>query len=123
MTEPPRMSMPALLQSPPPRTPDHPAAFGSWCAFEEELNKYRKLSKTLRIMMCGYYSTNFEEKIDEVSKGVKEQKELAKESKQKFNGISTKERVEHSFKRWLTGFTQDKGVRQRAKGVCEGAWI
>jgi hypothetical protein len=84
------MSMPALLQSPPPRTPDHPAAFGSWCAFEEELNKYRKLSKTLRIMMCGYYSTNFEEKINEVSKGVKEQKNWPRNPNRSSTGSARK---------------------------------
>jgi RNAse (barnase) inhibitor barstar len=74
-----------------------------WCTFTEELKKYRDLSKALK--MCGYYSANLDCKIDEISKNVKELKDLAKESKQKFSDISTKERVEHSFKTWLYGLS------------------
>lgn len=99
-------------------TKDSDGIFPVWCAFEGELDKYRSLSKALK--MCGYYSANLDCKIDEVSKGVKELKDLAKESKQKFNGISTKERVEFSFRNWLYGSNQEAGVRQRARGVGEG---
>ena len=60
--------------------PSKEGTFGNWCAFDEELNKYRNLSKSLK--MCGYYSANLDCKIDEISKNVKELKELAKESKQ-----------------------------------------
>ena len=88
-----------------------------WCTFTEELNKYRNLSKSLK--MCGYYSANLDCKIDEISKNVKELKQLAKESKQKFSDISTKERVEFSFKHWLYGTASSDGVRQRAKGVSD----
>ena len=90
-----------------------------WCSFESELNAYRNLSKALK--MCGYYSANLDGKIEEVSRNIKELKELAKESKDKFNERSTKERVEFSFKEWLTGAKPDQGVRQRAKGACDGA--
>ena len=90
-----------------------------WCSFESELNAYRNLSKALK--MCGYYSANLDGKIEEISRNIKELKELAKESKEKFNGMSTKERVEFSFKEWLTGAKPGEGVRQRAsRGAGEG---
>lgn len=91
----------------------------SWCSFESELTGYRNLSKALKL--CGYYSANLDEKIEEISQGIKDLKKLAKESKDKFNGMSTKERVEFSFKEWLTGAKPGEGVRQRAsRGAGEG---
>ena len=97
--------------------PSKGGVFGNWCAFEDELLKYRKLSKALK--MCGYYSANLDCKIDEISKNVKELKDLAKEAKQKFSDNSTKERVEFSFKHWLYGTASSDGVRQRGKGVSD----
>jgi len=93
--------------------PSKDGAFGSWCAFEEELNKYRSLSKTLK--MCGYYSANLDCKIDEISKNVKDLKQLARESKQKFSDVSTKERVESSFKHWLYGTTASNAAPHQGK--------
>lgn len=90
-----------------------------WCDFAHELNKYRNLSKALK--MCGDYSANLDGKIEEVARNIKELKELAKESKDRFNERSTKERVEFSFKEWLTGAKPGEGVRQRAsRGAGEG---
>jgi hypothetical protein len=51
-------------------------------------------------------------KIQEVSQGNKDRKELAEEAKKLFNGISTKERVEFSFQRWLTGSDAKEGSGQ-----------
>lgn len=100
--------------------PTRDGTYGTWCPFENELEKYRDLSKALK--MCGYYSANLDGKIEEVSRNIKELKELAKESKDKFNGMSTKERVEFSFKEWLTGAKPGEGVRQRAsRGAGDGA--
>ncbi len=73
----------------------------SWDRPEHDLEKYRDLSKALKL--CGYYSDKLDAKIQEVSQGNKDLKELAAEAKKRFNGISTKERVEFSFQRWLTG--------------------
>lgn len=97
--------------------PSKNGVFGNWCAFEEELNKYRNLSKALK--MCGCYSPNLDTKIDEVTNTVKELKQYAKHVKQQFNEKSTKERVEFSFKHWLYGTASSDGVRQRAKGVSD----
>ena len=72
-----------------------------WDRFEHQLEQYRDLSKALKL--CGYYSDKLDAKIQELSQGSKELKQLAEEAKKRFNGISTKERVEFSFQRWLTG--------------------
>jgi RNAse (barnase) inhibitor barstar len=83
--------------------PTKDGKFGSWCAFEDEQDKYRNLSTALKL--CGYYSERLDAKTEEVSKGAKEPKELASEAKKGFNGISTKERVEVSFQQWMIGST------------------
>lgn len=80
-----------------------------WDAFEHELNKYRDLSKALKL--CGYYSDKLDAKIQEVTQGNKDLKQLAEEAKKRFNGISTKERVEFSFQRWLTGIDAKAGSK------------
>jgi len=90
-----------------------PCKDGYWCTFEEELNKYRNLSKALK--MCGYYSANLDCKIDEISKNVKDLKQLARESKQRFSDVSTKERVEFSFKQWLYGTTASNAAPHQGK--------
>jgi hypothetical protein len=88
----------------------------SWDAFEHELDKYRDLSKALKL--CRYYSEQLDLKTQELSDGKKDLKVLAIGTKKWFSEISAKERVEFSFQRWMTAA---EGVRQRSKGVCERA--
>jgi len=90
----------------------------SWDGFEFELEKYRNLSKALKL--CGYYSEKLDLKTQEVSQGVKDLKVLANEAKKKFAEKSTKERVEFSFKQWLYGPNPEEGVRKRQGGACDG---
>jgi hypothetical protein len=56
-----------------------------WDAFEHELNKYRDLSKALKL--CGYYSDKLDAKIQELSQGSKELKQLADGSKKPKGGV------------------------------------